>query len=582
MSPTPEHPTRLLLGVSLAQGLCLYLLYTSVEAQRWPSKAPVYSYPLWTLAVLAPLLLLLSATRANLVATAKNTAAFCAVLTLLAVYTGWQARPFGQFPVGSLTFAYMVTVSIASFKALMYLQQRADGAALSYPALFTHSWRNFLTGVFAAVFTLIFWLILLLWGELFLVIGIDFFDELFEKDWFIIPAASVAFGIGVLLLRKLTRIIDNITVLLRNLTKLLLPLVLGVAVIFLAALAFTGLNLLWDAGNGTGLDLLWDTGNGTALLLWLLALTLFFINAVYQDGRGAAPYPLALHRLVYLAVCATPALSGLACYGLLLRIQQYGWSVERCWAVVAWLVLSLFSLGYVLSIARRRDAWTHDLARVNVAMGLVVLGIALAANTPLLDFRKISLASQQGRVDSGEIELADFDFWYARHHLARPAYLSMQAIKAEIGDSDPGLLAAIEDPQRRTAEPESIDADELWQRMVYRPARFDLPVDLRRLITESNTQFRFEFEPVLIATDLNEDGASEYVLLIIEPGAERLWSARFYHRVEGRWQKSSLAYLRSDKDALTAQLREGEIALRDPEYKDLSVGGVILRPRIDN
>ena len=567
MTPTPEHPTRLLLGISLAQGLCLYLLYASVEAQRWPSKAPVYSYPLWTLAVFAPLLLLLSATRANLVATAKNTAAFCVVLTLLAVYTGWQAQPFGQFPLGSLTFAYMVTVSIASFKALMYLQQRADGAALSYPALFTHSWRNFLTGVFAAVFTLIFWLILLLWGELFLVIGIDFFDELFEKDWFIIPAASVAFGIGVLLLRKLTRIIDNITVLLRDLTKLLLPLVLGVAVIFLAALPFTGL------------DLLWDTGSGTVLLLWLLALTLFFINAVYQDGRGAAPYPLLLHRLVYLAVCATPALSGLACYGLLLRIQQYGWSVERCWAFVIWLVLSLFSLGYVLSIARRRDAWTHGLARVNVAMGLVVLGIALAANTPLLDLRRISLASQQGRVDSGEIELADFDFWYARHYLARPAYLALQAIKAEIGDSDPGLLAAIDNPQRRTAGPGPIAADELWRRMVYRPARFDLPVEVQRRI-EDSVRFNFEFEPVLIAADLNEDGASEYVLLIVDPDAERLRSTQFYHRVEGRWQKGYLADLRPDKGALTAQLREGEIALRDPEYKDLSVGGVILRPAL--
>ena len=571
MTPTPEHPTRLLLGVSLAQGLCLYLLYASVEAERWPSKDPVYSYPLWTLAVLAPLLLLLSATRANLVATAKNTAAFCVVLTLLAVYTGWQAQPFDQFPTGSLALTYTMTVSIAGFKALIYLQQRANGEPFSYPALFANSWRNFLVGVFAALFALIFWLILLLWGELFLVIGIDFFDELFKKDWFIIPAATVAFGVGVLLLRNLTRIIDGITPLLKDLIKLLLPLVIALALIFLAALPFTGL------------DPLWDTGSGTARLLWLLALMLFFINAVYQDGRGAAPYPLALHRLVYLAVCATPALSGLACYGLLLRIQQYGWSVERCWAFVAWLVLSLFALGYVLSSARRRDAWTHGLARVNVAMGIVVLGIALAANTPLLDFRKISLASQQGRVDSGEIELADFDFWYAKHYLARPAYLAMETMKAEIGDRDPGLLAAIEDPQRRTAAgPRPIDADELWRQMVYRPARFDLPVEVQRLIIESNTQFRFEFEPVLIATDLNEDGASEYVLLIVDPDAERLRSAQFYHRVEGRWQKSSLAYLRPDKDALTAQLREGEIAPRDPEYKDLSVGGVILRPRIDD
>ena len=152
-------------------------------------------------------------------------------------------------------------------------------------------------------------------------------------------------------------------------------------------------------------------------------------------------------------------------------------------------------------------------------------------------------------------------------------------MKAEIGDSDPGLLAAIDNPQRRTAGPGPIAADELWRRMVYRPARFDLPVEVLRLI-EDSVRFAFEFEAVLIATDLNKDGASEYVLLIVDPDTERLRSARFYHRVEGRWQKGSLGYLRPDKDALTAQLREGEIALRDPEYKDLSVGGVILRPAL--
>lgn len=570
MTPISEHPPRLLLGVSLVQGLCLYLLYASLEAQRWPYNAPVYWYPLWTLAVFAPLMLLLSATRANFVATAKNTAAFSVVLALLAVYTGWQAQPFDQFPVGSLALTYTMTVSIAGFKALIYLQQRANGEPFSYPALFANSWRNFLVSVFAALFTLIFRLILLLWGELFLVIGIDFFDELFKKDWFIIPASTVAFGVGVLLLRNLTRIIDGITPLLKDLIKLLLPLVIALALIFLAALPFTGL------------DPLWDTGSGTARLLWLLALTLFFINAVYQDGRGAAPYPLPLHRLVYLGVCATPALSGLAFYGLLLRIQQYGWSVERCWAFVTCLVLSLFSLGYVLSIARRRDAWTRDLARVNVAMGMVVLGIALIANTPFLDFRKISLASQIERVDSGEIELADFDFWYAKRHLARPAYLAMETMKAEISDSDPRLLAAIEDPKKRRAGPGPIDADELWQRMAYRPERFDVPVDLRRLIIESNVQFPFESEPVLIAADLDEDGAREYVLLIVDPGAEKLRSAQFYYRAADRWQQNFLSYSQPDKDGLRERLREGEITARNPPYKNLSVGGVILRPRIDD
>jgi len=71
--------------------------------------------------------------------------------------------------------------------------------------LFTNSWRNFLVGVLAGIFTLIFWLILVLWGQLFKVIGIDFFMDLFTEDWFVIPVLAVAFGLGVSLFRDLIR-----------------------------------------------------------------------------------------------------------------------------------------------------------------------------------------------------------------------------------------------------------------------------------------------------------------------------------------------------------------------------------------
>src|SRR5690606_35326088 len=96
--------------------------------------------------------------------------------------------------------------------------------------------------------------------------------------------------------RELTHVIDSVTRLLQGLIKLLLPLVLTVALIFLAALPFTGL------------DALWGTGNGTSLIIGLTAIILFFTNAVYQDGRGAAPYPNTVHRLVYLGLALLPLL----------------------------------------------------------------------------------------------------------------------------------------------------------------------------------------------------------------------------------------------------------------------------------
>ena len=556
-------PRLPMLGIAFVQGLCLLVLYRSVESGFWPHESPVWAYPLWTLAIVVPLLLLLSIDRDNYVSVAKHVAAFGVVLALLAFYTGWQAEPFGEFPIDSMTAAFVITIGLASFKALMYLQQRANRVALTYEVLFTNSWRNFLIGVLAAIFTLVFWLILMLWGQLFKVIEIDFFYELFTEDWFVIPVLAVAFGLGVNLFRGLTRVIDNITKLLHWLIVLLLPLLLVVAVIFLGALPFTGLELLWG------------TGNGTALLLWLLALLLFFTNAVYQDGREDNPYPLPLHRAIYAGLCVMPVVAALAFYGLLLRLQQYGWTVERSWAFVVWLVLALFAIGYVVGIVRRRDAWTGELARVNTAMGLVVLVIMVVANSPLLDFRKISLGSQLNRVESGEIELADFDFWYAKYHLARPGYLAMEQIKADISDGDPELLALINQPARRSAAtPANVDL--FWEKVTYRPERFDVPSGLRPMI-EGQAYYAREHEPVVIRADLDEDGAHEYVLLM---AAEHgLAVSHFYYRTESGWQSGYLNYrFGGGEGDVRENVLSGEISLTEPRFRNLTIGGVELRP----
>ncbi|MEO1203095.1 MAG: DUF4153 domain-containing protein [Pseudomonadota bacterium] len=570
MEKAPDLPRLPLLGIAFAQGICLYLLYRSVELKVWPSDSPLWSYPLWTLAVAVPLLLLLSVDRRNWVAAAKLVAAFGAVLALLAVYTGWQATPHGAFPTSDLTFVFVVTIGLALFKGLMYLQQRADERPLSYQVLFTNSWRNFLVGALAALFTLIFWLILMLWGQLFRVIEVNFFHDLFTEDWFVIPVLTVAFAIGIVLFRGLTRVIDSITKLLHWLIKLLLPLVLLVAIVFLAALPFTGL------------DLLWATGSGTGLLLWLLALVLFFTNAVYQDGRETAPYPPALHRALYVGLCVMPLIAGLAFYGLVLRVQQYGWTVERCWAFVAWTVLALFAVGYVVGIVRRRDAWTGDLARVNTAMGLVVLTVMLLANSPVLDFRKISLTSQLERLESGEVEPAAFDFWYVQRYLARPGYLAMEAMKSELGDDDAELLSLIENPLPRRGAMPLVDPDALRERMVFRPEPFAIPPELEPLLMGTALRIHatgrsVPLVPVAIRVDMDEDGADEYLLLVLDGGNIRF--SQFFYRTDAGWQSRHLNHnhhLR--RDDLLELLSNEDIVLTSNRYKNVSIGDLELRP----
>ena len=568
MNDSSSLPRVAMLIIAVVQGIVLFALYRAFDTDFWPSEDPLWSYPLWTLATAVPLLLLLSLNHGNERRVVQLVAGWAAVLALLAIYTGWQAEPFEEFPVGSLTFVFCASMTLACFKALMYLQQRANQVPLTYQVLFTNSWRNFLVTALSAIFVLIFWLILVLWGELFSVIEIDFFRDLFREDWFIFPVLGFALGLGMIIFRNLTRVIDTITKLLHALIKLLLPLIVLVAVIFLAALPFVGL------------DVLWSTGNGTALLLWLLAVILFFTNAVYQDGRETNPYAPVIHRLIFSGLCVMPIISALSLYGLVLRLNQYGWSVERCWAFVVWFILTLLAVGYVMGIVRRRAEWAIDLARVNRYMGLVVLALMILANSPILDFRKISLNSQMNRVDSGQIELGEFDFWYARQHLARPGYLAMEEMKRQVGDSDPDLLELIDNPVNRWGAQRMRAAEEMWAEMSYRPESFDVPGNLKNFIDRQYFGTT-EGDPVMIQVDLDADGQNEYLLFLLRNYG--IAYSQFYYLTDDGWRDGNLTQAGANSgDEVREMLKNGDISIVDPRFKDLKIGDVLLQPSSKN
>ena len=554
--PAQTNPPRnLMLLIALAQGIALLLLWRALTNETWPARQPVVNFPLWTLAIVLPALLLLSLESGRAVRTVSRVGLFCVVLVLPAVHIGWQASPFGEFPIASLLFVYIVTMGIACFKALMYLQLHIANAPITYRSLFRYSWRNFLVIALTAPLVWGVALILFLWGALFQAIGIDFFADLFARDWFLFPVLAVAFGLGVLIFRHLATVIDGITSLLEGLIRLLFPLIISVVAIFLAALPFTGLQPLWE------------TGNGTALLMGMNIFALFFANAVYQPGRRP-PYPAIVHRLLFAGTGLLPIISMLALYGLYLRIAQYGWTVERCWALVICILLALFSAGYSLGIVRRRDDWPETLGRVNVIMGWVIVALMLLVNTPLLDFRSISLASQFARVERGEIEIYDFDFYYAREHLARPAWLRTQALLEEVEESDSRLAELIREP--RPPRTPVAGAEDLWERLAYRPEPFDVPEDLRPFI-ESSYAAHYD-NLMLVAVDLNQDQALEYVL-IGTTEFDVLWAEGFY-RQDDEWL--SLNVRRDVSGASDAEietsLQSGEIEAVPPQFQDLRIG----------
>ncbi|WP_417583539.1 DUF4153 domain-containing protein [Nitrincola sp.] len=555
-----QLPAKLMALISLLQGLGLLYLHQAIELHYWPHQQPQWLFAFYSLVFIWPTMLLLGLDHNNGRAIVKLTLPFALLSGLLGYYVGHQVIPLEHIRFNALLYSFVFTMTIATFKALMYSQQWASGEKLTYSALFIWSWRNFLTLSLALLFAGSFWLVLMLWGALFEAINIDFFSDLFEERWFYYPAIALANGFGIIIFRNLTRIIDTITRLQQALMKFLLAVLTLVSLLFLSALPFTGLGPLWESG-------------GSSLILWMQALMLFFVNAVYQHESDKCPYPLWLHRFIYIGVAVLPIYSLISYYGLSLRIDQYGWSLSRYWAFLIWFLLALFPLGYWWGIAKYRDRWTHQLGRTNLAIGLVVLGAMLIVNSPVLDFRKMVVADQLQRLADNKVKVDDFDLNYFRRHLARPGYDGLQTLKVQYAESHPGLVVRINALYNdRTQEQAVSTRDEFIAAITLLS---DNPPEA--LLTAIYNQEVNNFWSIqhtrqyfLRALDLDLDGNQEY--LWIKKRQEHTDIQLFFQQDE-QWKPLYIGTSQSvDQESLT-----GDIEVVPARWNDLVIGGQRFR-----
>ncbi|WP_439503897.1 DUF4153 domain-containing protein [Methylophaga sp.] len=566
-----QLPSKLMILISLLQGLGLLYLHQAIELHYWPHGQPEWLFAFYSVMFIWPIMLLLGLDQNNGRAMVKVTLPFALVSGLLGYYVGHQVTPIEHIRFNALLFSFVLTMVIATFKALMYSQQWARGERVTYSALFLWSWRNFLTLSLAMLFAGSFWLLLMLWAALFKAINIDFFSDLFEQRWFYYPAIALANGFGIIIFRKLTHIIDTITRLQQALIKFLLVLLSLVSLLFLGALPFTGLEPLWESG-------------GSSLILWMQALILFFVNAVYQNEPDNWPYSVWLHRFIYICIAILPVYSVISFYGLSLRIDQYGWSLSRFWAYLIWFLLALFAIGYLWGIAKYRDRWAHQLSRTNVAIGLVVLVVMLSVNSPLLDFRKMAVADQLQRLADNKVTIEDFDLSYFRNHLARPGYEGLQTLKAQYGEAHPGLLVRINALYANgNNDRPSSTRDEFIAAITQLSE--NPPEALLTAIYKQETKNHWNLQQTqqyfLQALDLDKDGDQEY--LWIEKKPEHTVIKLFFQQDE-QWKSSYLGSFRKDKDNVDQfyqALLAGEIKVAPSRWNDVIIGDQRFRAGLE-
>ena len=566
-----QLPKSFIIILAVLQAIALTLLYSSIENNVWPATSPTWLVSLITFSMSFPLLMLMTVNKNNIKTSLLLILPFSLLLSLLGAYVGFQQEPQEYVSNNTLMSVFIFTSLIAGFKGLMYIQQFGSSENVSYSRLFKLSWRNFIIFGECWLFVLIFWGILNLGAALFDILDIEFFSELLINEWFWIPTLTLAFAFASVIFRKLLNIEDNIAFLLQTLIKFLLPVLSVISLGFLATLPFTGLNKLWE------------TGSGSLLVMWLQVLTLFFVNTVYKDDSSVRPYHMLLHRLVFISVALLPVYSVISAYGVYLRVEQHGLTVDRCWGILIWFLLACFSFSYLVGIITKRDNWLEPLSKINIVMGWVVLVSMLAVNSPLLNFQSLSTNSQIARLDADKVTIEKFDYYYFEHSLGRQGYLAMQLLKQKIETSHPEQYAIIDRMYVNNEFALTLEhtVDDFIERSVFWPSQALIPQGLiEAVFSEQHFYDRNSLKEhtyYFIGMDLNKDDELDFI--VIDESNENI-SAYFWLFDMGKWRSRYMNVENPEEIRyLKSMIDNNELSLVEPEYSNLKIGDVVFKVR---
>jgi uncharacterized protein DUF4153 len=207
-------------------------------------------------------------------------------------------------------------------------------------------------------------------------------------------------------------------VLLLTLLSWLLPVMTVIAVGFLMALPFSGLEALWSTQRATG------------ILLGAAAALIFLINGTYQDGGSEHPAAAIVRYSGTVAAFALVPITALSAYGLALRVGQYGWTPDRIIGLACIATTTCYAVGYA-SAAARRGAWLKLIEITNVVTACVILAMLLALLTPIADPARLSVADQVARLESGKIPPGQFDFNFLRFQSGRYGEQTLERLKSK-------------------------------------------------------------------------------------------------------------------------------------------------------
>lgn len=487
------------------------------------------------------------------------------VVLAMSAWLKWQVEDSDKWRQHEVFMFYGWRLLLMAMLALPWIQYslHVSREQARYPHFYRQLWLNALTLLIVFVANGLFWLVLLLWSEMFKLVGIPFFSTLFfDTDWFGYVAFGLITALAVVLARTQSRLVTAVQKLLTFIATGLLPLVALLALMFILTLPFTGLEAISQRVSAAGL-----MSTLTLLLLLLMAI-------VREPQKEALPYPGALRYLIKCALAVTPIYTLIAGWALWVRIQQYGWTPERLHGVLVVVVLLAWSVGYLVSILRRGHNPLEIQGKVILSVSLLALGLLVLLSSPVIDAWRISVNSHMGLYHSGKIK-PDQVSLYMLDHSGKPGRAALEALQKDVAFNQDSkrrrdlnsLLQGSRDPVKE------LTATQLVSKVVIAPGS-EKPDDAFWTFVKAQgyriTSCAEQNACVLVSQDLNADGHPEQVLYAFGDGESLVFGMQ-----KNKWDLLAVARLPEgfNKDKLLQAVANQQLGSAPRIWRDITIDG---------
>lgn len=487
------------------------------------------------------------------------------VVLAMSVWLKWQVEDSDKWRQHEVFMFYGWRLLLMAMLALPWIQYslHVSREQARYPHFYRQLWLNALTLLIVFVANGLFWLVLLLWSEMFKLVGIPFFSTLFfDTNWFGYVAFGLITALAVLLARTQSRLVTAVQKLLTFIATGLLPLVALLALMFILTLPFTGLEAISQRVSAAGL-----MSTLTLLLLLLIAI-------VREPQKEALPYPGALRYLIKCSLIVAPIYMLIAGWSLWVRIQQYGWTPERVYGVLVVVVLLVWSFGYLASILRRGRNPLELQGPVILGVSLLALGLLVLLSSPVIDAWRISVNSHMGLYHSGKIK-PDQVSLFMLDHSGKPGRAALEALQKDVAFNQDSkrrrdlnsLLQGRRDPVKE------LTATQLVSKVVMAPGS-QKPDDAFWAFVKTQgyriTSCAEQNACVLVSQDLNADGHPEQVLYAFGDGESLVFGMQ-----KNKWDLLAVATLPEGftKDKLLQAVANQQLGSAPRIWRDITIDG---------